>query len=234
MTTIPKQPPPPSVVYDAAKQTALSIVRNRAEEHLHRMQHDAEYREEQERIEAEEAEERTREERRDRRALLQASGCPPRLIERILNGELERTPAMQYSDKWLNTDPRPTFLVLSGLRGVGKTTGAASVVHRLRRTRWIRAGELAAIGLYDQQRFKPIVQAESLVIDDLGTEYNDAKGAFRSLFDLLINTRYDEMLSTIITTKLVDDVFEARYGAHNLDRIREAGLWVSCGNKGFR
>lgn len=231
---IPKQPPPPSVSYDAAKREALTIVKNGAGEHAERMESDAEYRREHEENDRREREEEEEVERSVARERLSRRGVPVRLIERIVTQSLLPSPAMKCADAWLKRKSHATFLVLSGKKGVGKTTAAAWASMDMVGLRWVRAGELATIGLYDRARFDPIANATALVLDDLGTEFNDAKGAFRSLFDLLINTRYDGMLRTIITTNLLSEGFTARYGARALDRINEDGLWASCGKESLR
>ncbi len=231
---IPKQPPPPSVTYDAVKRDALVAVQDAAQVHENKMAMDSEYRREYLEQERRERETEVDAERAALRDKLVRRGCPVRLLDPIVAGSLQDTPPMKYVEAWIGGEPRPTFLVLSGSKGVGKTTAAAWASQHMGALRWVRAGELATIGLYDRERFDPIANARTLVLDDLGTEFNDAKGAFRALFDLLINTRYDGMLRTIITTNLLADGFTARYGARVLDRINEAGLWANCGREGLR
>jgi DNA replication protein DnaC len=73
-----------------------------------------------------------------------------------------------------------------------------------------------------------------LVVDDLGSEYNDAKGFFAALLDEVIDARYSARLATAITTNLNAATFAARYGARIIDRLREAGRFVNCGNTSMR
>ena len=78
------------------------------------------------------------------------------------------------------------------------------------------------------------MHAPVLVVDDLGSEYNDAKGFFSALLDEVIDCRYGAKLPTVITTNLDSSGFSARYGARVVDRIREAGRFINCGNTSLR
>jgi DNA replication protein DnaC len=99
---------------------------------------------------------------------------------------------------------------------------------------WISASQLARTDHYEQAGIDVIAQTPRLVIDDLGAEYNDPKGFFISLLDELIDLRYAGKRPTIITTNLDAAGFAARYGARIVDRIREAGRFVGCGDVSLR
>jgi DNA replication protein DnaC len=79
-----------------------------------------------------------------------------------------------------------------------------------------------------------VTKAGFLVIDDLGAEYSDSKGFFASLFDEVVNARYENMRPTILTTNLDVEGFAARYGERIVDRIREAGRFLNCGAQSLR
>ncbi len=119
------------------------------------------------------------------------------------------------------------FVVLAGGVGNGKTTAAAW---------WIAQGEpppiqpvfASAFELQQVDRFSPdrtnaIVMAGRLVIDDLGVEYADEKGAFQTLFDYVINKRWANELPLVITTNLTAPEFCRRYGERNIDRLQDLG-----------
>jgi len=99
---------------------------------------------------------------------------------------------------------------------------------------WISAAQLARMDHFDTQEFDRVAKARRLVIDDLGAEYQDAKGFFGSFIDEIINARYSNNLPVVITTNLDVEAFKARYGVRVVDRIREAGRFVGCGNTSLR
>jgi DNA replication protein DnaC len=72
------------------------------------------------------------------------------------------------------------------------------------------------------------------VIDDLGSEYHDAKGFFQTLLDEIIDVRYAGKLPTVITTNLDAAGFAAWYGERIVDRVREGGRFIACGNASLR
>ena len=99
---------------------------------------------------------------------------------------------------------------------------------------WISAGQLARLDHFDQKAIDRVAKAQRLVIDDLGAEYADAKGFFNSLLDELIDARYSGKRPTVVTTNLDAEAFKARYGARIIDRIREGGRFVNCGDVSLR
>lgn len=194
-----------------------------------------------------EAEERTRraeeEVRVERLAwLVQDVGVPAKDIARIEGAEgISETRAMRAVREQLAE--RLMLVVLSGTRGSGKTTAAAwwlaqrQPKHDYVYTQnpfFIDANHLARWPRYDDSKMERIEKALCLVIDDLGVEYDDKQGNFRSLFDALVNARYASMLPTVITTNLNAEQFKERYGERVADRIREVGRFVSIADESLR
>ncbi len=166
---------------------------------------------------------------------------PAKDIDRIESGSLGETKAMRAMRETLEKGYR--IVVLSGTRGSGKTTAAAwwsvqrQPQHRYLPTQqpfFVDASRLARWPRYDEGKMQRLESALALVIDDLGVEYDDKQGNFRSMFDALVNARYASMLPTVITTNLNAEEFKARYGERVADRIREVGRFVSIPDESLR
>jgi DNA replication protein DnaC len=72
------------------------------------------------------------------------------------------------------------------------------------------------------------------VLDDLGSEYADAKGNFLVNLDELIDTFYGDKRPLLITTNCTDSEFKQRYGARIVDRIRECGSFYGIRTASLR
>lgn len=205
------------------------------------------WREHDEQIAAQREAERLEEVERDkhrRRSRLVDLGLPPKDLELVLGGTayMSETQAMGEAQALLESGK--VILVLSGERGCGKTTAASWWVAQAHkggsqylvstRAMFRDASKLARQSRYDDKGMQDLERAEALVIDDLGIEYDDKSGATRSFFDALINSRYANMLPTVITTNLNGQQFKARYGERVADRIREAGKFVELSDKSMR
>jgi DNA replication protein DnaC len=94
-----------------------------------------------------------------------------------------------------------------------------------RLTRWNR---------FDDDAMATLERASALVVDDMGAEYMDDKGAFRSFVDGLMNARYADGLATVLTTNLNGQTFADRYGTRFADRLREAGRFVELRGTSMR
>ena len=147
------------------------------------------------------------------------------------------------------------LLVLSGRPGCGKTMAAAEwasafvrdeskwsygtewnravTFHGLKPI-WVTAAKLARWERYDADAMAEILGTPRLVIDDLGGEYLDKGGFYASLLDEIINERQAGSSPTILTTNLAAEAFKVRYGDRIVDRIREGGRFVECGNQSLR
>lgn len=189
-----------------------------------------------------------------RRAIDEAigrAGIPEHHLAVIAAGEMSRTAAVEA------TEQGHTLLVLSGGAGSGKTTAACSWLHGYiadpgawpsvdawdgmlmagnpkRQPLFVTAAKLSRWGRYDDAAMARILGAQRLVLDDLGVEYLDEKGAYVSLLDELINERYAMKRPTVITTNLLADDFVRRYGERIRDRIREVGKFVNVGRDSMR
>lgn len=127
-----------------------------------------------------------------------------------------------------------TFLVLTGETGTGKTVAACWAAWH-RRGRVVKASRLARMSWYDEARVDAIIAAPMLVIDELGTECDDAKGVWRSRLDELCDARYDSRRPTIITSNLPETssvpgtrTLSALVGARIWERWMEDGAVVLC------
>ena len=66
-----------------------------------------------------------------------------------------------------------------------------------------------------------------LVLDDLGSEYMDAKGSLLTDLDELVDVFYGSLRRRlIITTNLTAAGFKTKYGDRIVSRMRDAGVWI--------
>jgi len=158
---------------------------------------------------------------------LAAMEIPSRLVDLFRSGPLRETEAMRAIEK-------PRILVLSGNPGCGKTVAAANWLFLGRSGLFVKSSRLARWDRYDDEAMNKLLRAPRLVVDDLGTEFQDAKGNFDAILDEIIDVRYDNKRPTVITTNLAAEAFKARYGERIADRIREAGRFVSLAEKSMR
>ncbi len=178
-------------------------------------------------------------------------GLPVRALDIVLTGGLAETPALAA------VRGAEDICIIAGGCGVGKTIAEVAWVcnyvsaperwqdaaDRDREPRpqyrgqvplWISSAQLARLDHYKQDEIDRVAKVERLVIDDLGSEYQDAKGFFGSLLDELIDLRYAGQRPTVISTNLDVEAFKNRYGVRIVDRIREAGRFVACGSVSLR
>jgi DNA replication protein DnaC len=153
------------------------------------------------------------------------------------------------------------MIILSGGIGCGKTVAAAKWVHdyvvskdvwKKRRicniddetidygfqfignAVWVSSAKLARIDHYDTAALAQYTECERLVINDLGIEYVDTKGFYLSLFNEIVDERYSSMRATVLTTNCSPDEFKERYKGRVVDRVREAGRCIGCGDASLR
>lgn len=175
-----------------------------------------------------------------RRSLVE-SGCPVKDLARVLDSQLDPTDALRLTR--LSCDASEVLIALSGRPGCGKTTAAAWWLLQARdripyvttsKARFVAATTLARWPKYDEGRMDQLLRCRALVIDDLGVEYGDKNGAFSSMLDEVINSRYAATLPTLITTNLSSSEFKDRYGERIADRIRESGRFVAVKGESLR
>ena len=175
-------------------------------------------------------------------------GIPRRIFDALESAKTEH-PTFSASALWVDErrkNPSAWCLTLSGPKGCGKSVGGGNALHDIAGERgggpsiyangstrflrcWWTAAELAGCGVYSGELSALCEYAGPLVLDDLGTEYADAKGFFSQILDRLIDARYREYAPTIITTNLNAKSFGERYGERVVDRLREGGRFVEFG-----
>lgn len=172
--------------------------------------------------------------------VLRQDGVPRRLRGSVGSGAT--TQATAAVDGWAASGG--WCLCMSGPAGVGKSFAAGywlwrRIVDDRRNTdpnnkkRWFPAMRLAAVSSYGQE-LEDLCGVAALVIDDLGVEYTDERGAFLSKLDYLLDSRYSEERPTIITTNLDLASFSRRYTERVVDRIREGGSFRRIEGKSQR
>lgn len=177
---------------------------------------------------------------------LRDNGFPEMAIDAAL-AELDDTTAMQRARMFVQMAShglRKRLLILAGGVGVGKTTAATWVAMKGQDPRpgFIRISELERRGRYDKALGEWLEDKTSLVIDDVGAEYLDGKGAFRSLLDEIIDKFYSNKRTLVMTTNLrpkrkSDDEgeqFYERYGDRVWSRLSQLGEWGDCGTRDLR
>jgi DNA replication protein DnaC len=195
---------------------------------------DAEIRE----IQAAEAAEKERHRTAEFEKLKGEIGIPSKFLA-LVNGRMDPTEAMAEVKKG-GFD----ILVLSGDVGRGKTVAAVwwllQAIRERRRPLFVTAAKLSRWERYDGAEMDKLLGASRLVIDDLGNEYNDAKGNFLTLLDELVADRVANKRPTVITTNLTAEAFlgegdqPGRYGVRVRDRIKESGRFQEFAGASFR
>ncbi len=162
--------------------------------------------------------------RREREPQLRMRGVPPDIARLIVTGHVEQTPCVQI----LRSTVCPA-LVISGQTGVGKTVAAAIWVDEGTNTaRMVSATQLAMLtkARVDKDKFEELCRCSVLAIDDLGTEVDSDRGAFRSRFDRLMSRRIAASKRTVITTNLTAIEFQhpgIGYGDRIWSRLSQHG-----------
>lgn len=198
--------------------------------------------------------EQERQRREAVRAQMVAAGAPLKDAKRILDDSFGDTPALVAARA--AHEERVGLTVLSGPRGVGKTTAACWWLARPRTApdglavappRWITAPGLARLDRYDREdkaTFAALTRSLAVVIDDLGMELQDRAGGFLSALDELLDARYAATLPTLLTTNIPgrdwkqggqeQRGFYTRYGGRVADRMREVGRFVGLVGESLR
>ena len=165
-------------------------------------------------------------------SLFVKAGWPVRALEASAIADTSK-PAIVRIATWNPADE--CVLVLSGPPGCGKTTAAAHwALKRGRAPAFLRATTFAASSRYDHEQRDGWLNASALVLDDLGSEYADAKGNFLVNLDELVDTFYGDKRPLLITTNCTSADFKSRYGQRVVDRIRECGSWFSLTSESLR
>lgn len=168
-----------------------------------------------------------------RRDSLLESGIFEKDLALICGEGLEETDALRAVRAFMRSTD--TMLVLAGTKGVGKTTAASlAIADSPYGSRMITAARLSKLDRYVGDAVETLMTCPALALDDLGVEYSDARGFFRSLLDELLNERYGRQLRTIITTNATARRLADAYGERILDRVRECGPYLELTGPSLR
>ena len=169
-------------------------------------------------------------------------GFPKRSID-IVRAGVAAEPAIERMRPHLATSE---IVVISGTKGCGKTVAATWwAVHRSERVHFVRASSFARSSRYEDRELRAKMLGHTLVLDDLGAEYVDAKGSFLTDLDELIDVFYGDVRALVITTNVLAVErpaegaperypFAERYGERIADRLRECGRWISLKGESLR
>lgn len=183
-------------------------------------------------------------------SILRFMGIPERTL-RAIDAQVEETDATRA------VEGASDILVLSGGPGCGKTVAAAVWISVFVKDEknwskandpdlcihpkmicktpvWVTAAKLSRWERYESAEMAKLLHASRLVIDDLGGEFLDKGGFYASLLDEIVNERQGASRPTVMTTNLDASAFKERYGERIVDRIREGGRFVGCGNQSLR
>ena len=178
----------------------------------------------------------------DRKERLIARGLAPRHLGELYGKKVVETPAIRK----VATVTDDGVYVLSGNVGCGKTFAGhvwlldAMNVEPLEwkssGIQFITASWFARASRYEAEggKFALCQSARKLVIDDLGVEYADSKQNFLVDLDELLDLRWSKGYPTLVTTNLVREDFQERYGQRIYDRSRGEGRWMSCPHESMR
>lgn len=170
----------------------------------------------------------------DRAQALLDGGFPPIVVDPLRSDALLATPALECARSFLAGSS--TMLLLIGGTGTGKTTAGAWIAREAGGSRpgLVRSTALERAGRYDHAHADWLTARTLLVLDDLGVEYIDAKGAFLSLLDELIDKAYGHRRRLVITTNADEQTIADRVQERIWSRISEAATIVRCGDVDLR
>lgn len=175
---------------------------------------------------AEDAERRAVLEHRARELLEPQHGFPVRALQHAMAPTDTEAMRVVRDWKWRQRN----VLVLSGAAGVGKTVAACFPALQSAATwRFVGASEFFASSRYDREA-RDRLFSSALVLDDLGTEYQDSKGSAAADLDELADRFYASRRPLIITTNISAADLPVRYPLERvLSRWRECAVWRELG-----
>lgn len=142
---------------------------------------------------------------------------------------LVETPALALIAQYGELDT----LILCGGQGCGKSA-AATVWCWRHHGLFVVAADVAASSAYEKADILRFREPSHLVIDDLGVEYGDSKGVWRSKLDVLMSSRYNDCKKTLITTNLLPQKLIGFLGDRIIGRVQEVGRIEACAGVSLR
>jgi len=133
------------------------------------------------------------------------------------------------------------WFFICGPVGVGKSHLAACIFNAVKATRcgwverWIIASQMVEMLSPGDRRSvwrRRLVEANPLVIDDIGGEYRTEWG--EAEIEYVISRRYDKQRMTILTSNLSPEKLGERYGERVIDRIREVATILTLVGPSYR
>lgn len=168
----------------------------------------------------------------DRAQVLLEGQFPARIVDDVRVDQLATTPALAHARDFRAAPVGDQhILVLLGGTGAGKTTAAAWLAAEVGGSRpgLVRSGALERAGRYDRELAEWVTSRTLLVIDDLGAEYLDGRGAYRSILDELIDVAYGARRRLIVTSNLDIAGVADRVGERIWSRFCAAAVFAACG-----
>lgn len=177
-------------------------------------------------------------------------GVPLRVVDTVRR--YEQTAAVKRVLRWIEerkSKPSTWCLVLSSSKGAGKSvaaglwmlqSGAESIRYydnhgnAEEAPSWLSVSKFARLDGYNGTFDRICDHPGPVVLDDIGSEYNDSKGWFLQAFDAFVDARYSQYRPTLITTNLSGEDFKRRYSERVVDRIREGGSYYEFDGESMR
>jgi len=174
------------------------------------------------------------------RALMRAASVPARYADcEFQNYKVENSPGLEFAKltlkKWASEYPMNRMgLLLVGRSGAGKTHLAVAALKEVIKKgvhalfcdyrdllKQIQNSYNPSVQATELEVLRPVFDAEVLVLDDLGA-VKPSEWVWDTV-SILLNTRYNSNLSTIITTNFVDGPAAAVEGAARAGREETLG-----------
>lgn len=163
---------------------------------------------------------------------LVAAGAPRRELGAAWSFDLEACVALTAAISWAK-NCREGTLVLSGSVGRGKTVAAARYALSTM-SAWCHA-PLLALDEWSKaaKRIDALLTAQHLVVDEVGGP-GTTSGMAVARLSAILSSRHAAGKPTLITTNLPESEFARIYDgvkadeSRLIDRINDAGSWVSC------
>jgi hypothetical protein len=99
---------------------------------------------------------------------------------------------------------------------------------------FFKAMDVAQLNRFEPEERKKIERKSFLIIDDVGAEPTDRDGWMQANLDAIIDHRWTQRLTTVVTSNLAVADFQLRYGARVVDRIASSGGFHGCGSSSLR